>query len=314
MKACLDTWFVAYFAVPSSRFVVERPRLELHALWSNLHPCCIPMQAANPLEQFFFQSRDLLSALSPFLNIDDLLQCSSLSTALHGWYDGDLTWAPRLAQAAAITSPPPSNEASRSSSEDNAAPIGAPVPEPLPLVDAIHLIEQFLLGRHDESMVDGLVFDGGSGMYHVHYSKPAPVDHLRATSVMIKYEVLRLQRSDEDGHWVVHEHARSPEGLLAVNICNAHSLELEAHTERPTRTAKAEYIRRMGCSEHEQRSCWRLLAPLPPLPTPSHEARSLAKPQGPHAARAFPPAPVLPSAAVPGLSTPRCRRRAALVG
>ena len=154
---------------------------------------CHPTHAAftckrHALERFFFQSRDLLSALSPFLTIDDVLQCSSLSTDLYAWSDGDATWAPRLTQATVIPSPPASADAS--SARSDATPIGAHLPEPLPLADAMDVIEQFLRSRQSSRWWT-VVFDGVSGMYHVHYTQPTPVDERRALHILINYDTLR---------------------------------------------------------------------------------------------------------------------------
>ena len=226
------------------------------------------MQTTTCCSWPLFQSRDLLSALSPFLHINDLLQCSALSTSLHSFYDSDLTWSPRLTHAIAIAAVPPPPA-------DSASAVDAVVhSEPMPLVEVIALIDHFVKAeRDDESVLDAVVFDPATGLYHVHYTAPAPHPDLRITHIMIRYEIVRLQWSGEQHQWVVHEHAGSPAGLLAVNVCNITGGCL--HAPVTARTAKAEYIACRACSQHREQACWRLLPPFPPLPTPSHWPRDL---------------------------------------
>ena len=57
-----------------------------------------------PSRVFFFSSPDLLSFLSRFLSIDDLLTCSGLSSALRHVLDSSAVWRPRLRQAQHIQS------------------------------------------------------------------------------------------------------------------------------------------------------------------------------------------------------------------
>ena len=216
------------------------------------------MQTSPCLQWPLFDSRDLLSALSPFLSINDLLQCSALSTLLHVFYDSDLTWSPRLHSAMSLVSP----------SVDSTALNAVVHTEPLPLGEAIQHIQQSMVERDEDIRLDGVVFDSTSGLYHVHYTKPA--HELSVTNVMIKYEIVRLQWSVEEHQWIVHQQAASPAGLLAVNVHNAN------YRDQPvsSNTAKARYIAYRACSQHAHHSCWQLLPPSPPLSRPLHEARA----------------------------------------
>ena len=211
----------------------------------------------------------LAAAVCPFLSINDLLTCSSLSRAHHPLFDGELVWKPRLDSMLRLQMLPWHEWVDESTESRQSGP------PPPSLASVVAILQE---GSDQQETLHSVVHvgDSSSGTYHTRVTIDGDWD-LNGWLVMYS-NIVTLRYDGQSQQWKVAQTERNA-GWAANNTHNVVDGRL-VDEQYATATAssgnsKQRYIRLRCCSEHEHSHCHRLVQPSAPLPPPSWPPRDI---------------------------------------
>ena len=223
----------------------------------------------------------LACAVCPYLSINELLVCSSLSRLHHPLFDSEMVWKPRLEYLLRLQTLPQHEPEAESEPVALIQP-GLSLPS---LADVVRLLDE---ARDHQETLHGVVHIEGTCKYHTRVTIDGDWDLNGWLVLYTNIVTLRYDRAAQQ--WKVG-HTERNAGYAANNVRNVLDGRLMDDQQSTPVTAassssglvptspssKQQYLRLRRCSEHEHSQCYRLLQPALPLPPPSWPPRDIYK-------------------------------------
>ena len=276
-----------------------------YTLRSRSHRSLLSPPAPRPSQAALqcLHSSDLVQLIAAGLRVDELLQASALSRALHALLDSDTVWRGRLTQAQAEQHAPFADPQLACSTQPTALSSLAErvrqglLPErlvlhpesqpPLPsdsevaalclaaFVQAEQQRRQAEPSRWSDSYelrssrVMAILRLPSSAAYHARVITPKWSVSSAHEAAYIQFELQHTGAADRAGRWEVARMGHECSGWLAINIADNladEDVRLNAEFSAASGVScKARYIDLRRCSEHRRTGCGRLVRPSSPL-------------------------------------------------